>query len=102
MKQTLVLLVTVTLMVCSLTACGTTTNKADESAFEIANLKAIEDEDSLVYSIDTKIVYYLFSTDETDGYSGYGYFAPYISENGYFCKYVNDEIVEIIPNTNTN
>ena len=47
---------------------------------------------------DTRVVYYMFSTYETAGYSGYGYsyFAPYISENGRFCRYIKGEIVEIV------
>ena len=47
--------------------------------------------------VDTRVVYYMFSTSSEAGYAGYGYayFAPYISENGNFCRYLNDEIVEI-------
>ena len=33
---------------------------------------------------------------------GYGYMAPYISENGKYCKYINDEIVEITEEVPTN
>ena len=40
----------------------------------------------------------MFSTSECKGYDGYGYsyFAPYISENGKFCRYINGKIVEIV------
>ena len=34
------------------------------------------------------------STNAYNGYS-YTYFAPYISENGKFCRYINGKIVEI-------
>ena len=61
------------------------------------NFKMIDGKDYLAYSLDTHVVYYMFSTAETVGNLGYGYsyFAPYISENGNFCRYINDEIVEI-------
>jgi hypothetical protein len=40
-------------------------------------------------------MYYLISTSITGLEEGYGYMAPYISENGKYCKYIGDEIVEI-------
>ena len=104
MKRTLILLIAVVLLVCSLTACGTESNEPDESAANFSNFKVIEENDYLSYNLDTRVVYYMFSTSETLGYNGYGYtyFAPYISENGNFCKYINDEIVEITKTENTN
>lgn len=68
---------------------------------EITNFKPVEGKEYLAYDTDTRVVYYMFSTYEAAGYDGYGYsyFAPYISENGRFCQYINDEIVEIV-NTN--
>lgn len=97
-KRTLILLVLVALLTCTLTACGgTSSNSKDESALELGNFKIIDKDESLVYNLDTRVVYYMFSTHADAGYSGYGYsyFAPYISENGKFCRYINDEIVEI-------
>ncbi|MCI8411616.1 MAG: hypothetical protein HFJ40_04140 [Clostridia bacterium] len=76
----------------------TSSNKIDGTALEMSNLKSIHDNEYLVYSVDTHIVYYMFSTNK--GYSGYSYFSPYISENGNFCQYVNGEIVEVTQNTN--
>ncbi|MBR6505002.1 MAG: hypothetical protein IKT41_04775 [Clostridia bacterium] len=96
MKRTIILLVAL-IMVLTLVGCGTSSNRIDKSALEISDFKQIDGEKALVYSVDTKVVYYMFSTSQTIGYGGYGYayFAPYISENGNFCRYINDEIVEI-------
>lgn len=96
-KRTLILLVLVALLTCTLTACGTSATDVDKSAIEMGNFKTIDSNESLVYNLDTRVVYYMFSTYITTGYNGYGYsyFAPYISENGKFCRYINDEIVEI-------
>lgn len=97
-KRTLILLVLVALLTCILTACGgTSSTEVDESALETGNFKTIDSNESLVYNLDTRVVYYMFSTYEQQGYAGYGYsyFAPYISKNGKFCRYMNDEIVEI-------
>ena len=98
-KRTIILLMVMVLLVSLLTSCGTSTssNSADEAATEMSNFKMIDGKDYLAYSLDTHVVYYMFSTSESAGYAGYGYayFAPYISENGNFCQYINDEIVEI-------
>ncbi len=96
-KRTIILLVVMVLLVSLLTSCGTSSNSADEAATEMSNFKMIDGKDYLAYSLDTHVVYYMFSTAETVGNLGYGYsyFAPYISENGNFCRYINDEIVEI-------
>lgn len=96
-KRTFILLVVVALLMSLLTACGTTSNSVDDAAAEMSNFKAIEGKEHLAYSVDTRVVYYMFSTSCAAGYNGYGYayFAPYISENGNFCRYINDEVVEI-------
>ena len=78
MKRKIVLLLTaVALMSCMLTACDgeTEANSADSTAMSLGDFKPIDD------------------TVER-GY-GYSYFAPYISENGCFCRYVDDMIIEI-------
>lgn len=97
MKRTVLLLITAVLAMCSLTACDTQSNKTDTAAIEMSNFKTIDGQDYLSYNLDTRVVYYMFSTYETAGYSGFGYsyFAPYVNENGKFCRYINDEIVEI-------
>lgn len=103
MKKRIILLVAVVaLLVMSLTACGPSANQADDAAMEMADFKPIEGSEYLAYSIHTRAVYYMFSTSETVGNIGYGYsyFAPYISENGRFCRYINDEIVEIVDTNN--
>ena len=88
-KRIILLVVVVALLVMSLTACGSTA---------MANFEPVEGKEYLAYNIDTRVVYYMFSTFE--GYNGYSYFAPYISENGRFCRYINDEIVEIVDTNN--
>ena len=96
-KRAFILLVVVALLMCSLTACRTVSNPSDDAAAEMSNFKVIEGKEYLAYSVDTRVVYYMFSTSAEAGSVGYGYtyFAPYISENGNFCRYINDEIVEI-------
>lgn len=97
-KRTLILLVLVALLTCTLTACGSTSAAdVDNAALEMGNFKTIDINESLVYNLDTRVVYYMFGTCKIVGNagSGYSYFAPYISENGKFCRYINDEIVEI-------
>lgn len=97
-KRAFSLLLVVALLLCSLSACSTSSNPSDDAANHMASFKVIEEKEYLAYSIDTRVVYYMFSTSSAAGYAGYGYtyFAPYISENGNFCRYINDEIVEII------
>ena len=95
-KRTIILLILVALTVFLLVGCGTVPNKPDASANDMANFRTIEGKDYLVYSIDTRVVYYMFSTFDSSGYAGFSYFAPYISENGNFCRYLNDEIVEFV------
>ena len=97
-KRILILLLVALLGVCILSSCGGTySNPADNAANEEAHLVPIDGKNYLSYSEDTGVVYYMFSTTETYGHQGYGYtyFAPYISENGNFCRYVDGQIVEI-------
>lgn len=64
----------------------------------ISNFENIKGEDILFFDRNTQIVYYLFSTAQypnTHGAMGYGYMAPYISENGNYCRYIDGKIVEI-------
>lgn len=96
-KRILILLLVAVIGVCCLSGCGTSSNSADKAANEAAHFVPIDGKDYLSYSEDTGVVYYMFSTTETYGHQGYGYtyFAPYISENGNFCRYVDGQIVEI-------
>lgn len=97
-KRIILLVVVVALLVMSLTACGSTANSVDDAAMEMANFEPVEGKEYLAYNIDTRVVYYMFSTFED--YKGYSYFAPYISENGRFCRYIKGEIVEIVDTNN--
>ena len=107
-KRTIILLVVMLIFaMCFLTGCGIFT-EGTEAVYEevvatnMSNFRTIEGKEYLVYSLDTSVIYYMFSTNEVFpgpyGF-GYSYFAPYISENGNFCRYINNEIVEIV-NTN--
>jgi len=59
------------------------------------NRKLVNISGVLSYDIDTRIIYYYFK--DSTGNTGFGYMSPYISENGYFCKYdVNEKkIIEL-------
>lgn len=52
-------------------------------------------EDSLVYYKDTKVVYIMITLDSDWDDETASYFAPYISENGKYCRYIDGDIVEI-------
>lgn len=105
MKKRLTILIAVVLLALSLTACGKDektsdpiSNSSNQSAIVTSRFAPIEGEPYLVYDIYTKNIYYKFSEKETPiGYKGYGYgyFGPYINENGHYCKYLGDEIVDI-------
>ena len=95
-NRTIILLIVVALAMCLLTGCSTKSNKPDTLATDMSNFRTIEGKEYLVYSIDTRVVYYMFITTDSTGYAGYAYFAPYISESGNFCRYINGEIVEIV------
>lgn len=59
-----------------------------------AGMRQIPNKSSLLYYEDTKIVYMLtYIQTETDE-SSFG-IIPYISENGKFCRYVDNKIVEV-------
>jgi len=44
---------------------------------------------NLVYDLDTKVIYY------KDSKNNDAFMCPYISKNGKFCRFINDQIVEI-------
>ena len=44
---------------------------------------------NLVYDVNTKIIYY----KELDKHNEY--MCPYISENGKYCRFIDDKIVEV-------
>lgn len=103
-KRILILLLVAMLSVCVLSGCGdgeiSYAEGADKTARELGGFKQIDDKDFLAYDKDTKVIYYMFVSRGINGYS-YTYFAPYISENGNFCKYVDGEFVEITEQVTT-
>lgn len=102
MKRRIIILLLAGMLMCSLTGCGEPqSNEVDKASLEFSNLKTIDEKEHLAYDLDTKVVYYMFSSKEYSGYQGYGYsyFSPYISENGKFCRYIDNKIVEITNDT---
>ena len=91
-RSAICLLVVSLLLICILTACS----PLDEDKISKGvntNFSKIEGRDLLYYDLNTKVVYYLFQT--FSGYQGYGYLAPYIDENGSYCRYLDGKIVGI-------
>lgn len=68
----------------SLTGC-TKTDSGFKDYDIHSHLILIDGENDLYYYSTTHIVYVVFN--ECAGYSGYGYMAPYYSENGKLCVY---------------
>ena len=94
-KRIVVLLVLAAMIFVLFAGCGV--KNSDSVMQDLTKFKVIEGRECLQYDPDTRVIYYLFSTCVSGGYHSYSYMAPYISENGRYCRYVNDEIVEIIP-----
>ena len=80
------------LMCFSLTGCTSTVSGSKDYDIH-SHLIAIEGENDLYYYSTTHVVYIVFN--ERAGYKGYGYMAPYYSENGKLCVY-DDQKKEII------
>ena len=98
----LVVLVLLVLTVSALSGCGNENGSVfdwyDKSEiFTVVpdTMEVIEGEDSLVYHKDTKVVYIMITIRREYDYESSGYFAPYISENGNYCRYIDGQIVEI-------
>ena len=72
------------LMCFSLTGC-TSTDSGSKDYDIHSHLISIEGEDDLYYYSTTHVVYIVFN--ECAGNIGYGYMAPYYSENGKLCIY---------------
>ena len=79
------------LMCFSLAGC--TTQEGPKNYDIHSHLISIEGENDLYYYSSTHVVYIVFN--EVEGHSGYGYMAPYYSENGNLCIY-NAEAKKII------
>lgn len=67
---------------------------------ENSNFVSIEGSKNLYYYSDTGIIYIIFN--ESYVHQGYGYMAPYYSENGNICKYIDGQIVEITEESDLN
>ena len=94
----LVVLVLLVLTVSTLSGCDYSSGFYDRSNIFTAvpdTMKVIDGEDSLVYHRDTKVVYIMITLRREYNYDSAGYFAPYISENGNYCRYIDNQIVEI-------
>jgi len=57
-------------------------------------MKNIPDSNTLMYREDTKIIYIIFYEGTVHAYKSY--MAPYISENGNYCRFNDGKIEEII------
>jgi len=94
----LVLLITVVM----LSGCGGKSN-AEHFMYDnseavnaiVEGIEVIEGEDSLVYYKKTKAVYIMIVLDSRYDDEMASFFAPYISENGKYCRYIDGSIVEI-------
>lgn len=103
-KRTIILLILAALLLVSITACDTR-RAEDVAVVQTTNFRPVEGRDDLKYDVETRFIFYLFNTNaNSGGYQGYGYgyMAPYLSENGRYCKYINDQIIEYIPEEPTN
>lgn len=104
MKKRIILIVVILLTLLCLNSCdseeSTTIKGKDKAAMDTAAFQSIKDYEYLVYNSDTKVIYYMFSTSSDINGCIYSYFAPYISENGYFCRYDDGRFVEIIHENN--
>ena len=82
------------LMCFSLTGC-TSTSSGSKDYDVHSHLISVEGENDLYYYSTTHIVYIVFSKGAIN--SGYGYMAPYYSENGKLCVYDVEakEIIEL-------
>ena len=71
----------------------------DVAVIDTTYFRPIEGRDDLMYDEQTKVIFYMFNTYEQHGYQGFGdgHMTPYLSENLRYCKYIDGQIVEYIP-----
>lgn len=99
-KRLTVVMFVLLIITATLSGCGDKSN-AEENMYDNSEniAKLIDDveviEDSLVYYKDTKVVYIMITLDSDYDDETVSYFAPYISENGKYCRYIDGNIVEI-------
>ena len=69
----------------------------NEEPTEYPGMTNIEGMTNLYYMNDTCVVYIIMYGDDSSGKSraGYGYMSPYLSKNGKFCIYEDEELKEV-------
>lgn len=97
-KIALATFVVAILMVAVVIASGYKPEAGKQNYTENCNMISLPNSKGLYYREETKIVYIIFN--EVGAGSGYGYMAPYYSENGNLCKYENGKLIEIIKEEN--
>lgn len=89
MKRVFVILISICLIGCLLTCCGTKEdqygNWADDCNDNFYHINT-----SIVYANDTKVMYYFVNYG-----GGTTYMAPYYNEHGQLCRYVDGSIIPI-------
>ena len=99
-KRLVVVMFVLLITIATLSGCS---SESDAKQFMYDNSEKIASlpddveviEDSLVYYKDTKVVYIMITLDSDWDDETASYFAPYISENGKYCRYIDGDIVEI-------
>ena len=97
-KRLAVVMFVLLIMTATLSSCGSDAeNFMYDNSEKVASLPDDVEviEDSLVYYKDTKVVYIMITLDSDWDDETASYFAPYISENGKYCRYIDGNIVEI-------
>lgn len=80
-----------------MSGCDDLTTEGQKGYEKHSRLCSIENQSDLYYCNDTKIIYIIFNEESGIGYNshGYGYMAPYYSDNGNLCKYIDGKIIEV-------
>ena len=100
MKRFLLVLILLIPLIPLTSGCGYSnelSNTEDTTKIFGTRFQRIEGRDDLVFDIDTKNVFYLFSIDSDVNSQigiGRGFFGEYIGNYGYPCKYVDGIILE--------
>lgn len=97
-KRLVVVLFVLLITIATLSGCGSEAEHfLYDNSEKVASLPDDVEviEDSLVYYKDTKVVYIMITLDSDWDDETASYFAPYISENGKYCRYIDGDIVEI-------
>jgi len=100
MNKKIILILLAILLIIGITACSSTSEDRgpikNADITQKTGLVYIKGSQCLVYNQTTKIVYLMFEQDAIKGSSHVcSYLTPYISENGYYYKYVDEKIIEV-------